>query len=101
MTEMVSECFAKVSELAITLGVHPINRLPGLWIHAIDHHWLIQVNGHRQQVDDVPAFCMLVKYNGWAAGLIHPLTGGVIAGGALANEDTFIEAIDQAIVEAR
>ncbi len=33
---------------------------------------------------------------------VHPLTGGIIAGGStMANEDTFIEAIDQAIVEAR
>ena len=100
MAMQVAECFSKVAELAIALGVEGINKLPGCWEHHVDDHWLIKVNGHTEPVGDIKPYEMMVWFNDWPAGIIHPITGGVIAAGTLANEDTFIAALDAAILAA-
>ena len=96
----VPECFIKVAELAIKLGAAPLNKNAGCWEHRVDEDWSITLNPHDYDVDDIPPFCMAITYNGWPAGLVSPANGGVIAAGASANEDAFIEALEQAIAEA-
>ena len=93
------ECFAKVAELAIALKIPPLNQLTGIWMYQVDEEWGIKVNGHDHEIDGVPAFHMLVEYNGWPAGVIHPATGGVIASGSHANEYTFISALEANIAD--
>ncbi len=103
------EAFLKITELALALGVEKINELPHLWFHEIDDHWSIAVNGHdadRHFVGDptmmsidVPRFSAAIWWNGWLAGIVDPYAG-VIADGAEANEDTFVAALDNAIVKA-
>ncbi len=95
---IVPECFNKIAELAIKLGVAPLNQLPGCWEHEVDDLWSIKLNGHDSTIDGVPPFHMYVYYGGWPAGAVSPTEGGVIAAGESANEDAFIEAIDQAIL---
>ena len=56
---------------------HTFNRTVGLWEIAL--------NGKEIQA--------AIKFNGWPAGIIDP-QGGIIAAGDVANEDTFIAAIE-------
>ena len=63
---------------------------------TVDDRWVVKVNGHREQVESVPPFSALLEFNGWPAGIIDPF-GGTIAAGELANEDTFIAAMEAAI----
>ena len=95
----IPECFSKVVDLMLALGVEGINTLPGCWEHQVDEHWLVKVNGHKEPIDDIQPYEIMVWFNGWPAGIIHP-NRGVIAAGALANEDTFIAALDAAILAA-
>ncbi len=93
----IPECFNKVAELAIKLGVTPLNKHSGCWEHTVDDQWSIKLNPHNTEIDNIPPFHMSVYYNGWPAGVISPTQGGVIAAGTSANEDAFIEALDEAI----
>ena len=93
------ECFLKVANLALALGVEKINILPGCWEHQVDGHWRIKVNGHTEPIDGINPHEMMVWFNGWPVGIIHPIAGGVIAAGPLAKENTFIAALDAALAE--
>ena len=95
----IPECFSKVVDLMLALGVEGINTLPGCWEHQVDEHWFIKVNGHKEPIDNIQPYEMIVWFNGWPAGVIHP-DRGVIAAGTLVNEDTFIAALDAAILAA-
>ena len=97
----------KIAELANTLGVEKINEFEGAWLHQLDDNWTIAVNGHSKKIKcdpegtmgaDIPPYSAAVWWNGWLAGLISP-GGGTIAAGELANEDTFIEALERKINE--
>ena len=80
------------------------------WAGNIDKNWIIAVHANRdREVEFKPKGTMggkaefgimLVWFNGWLAGMLDP-GGGVIAAGELANEDTFIEAIDKKLKELR
>lgn len=101
----VKEAFVKLAELGGALGVQSINQLPGCWECQIDSQWWISMNGHREAIKDshgaeVPAFHACIEFNGWPAGIIGP-SAGIIAAGSLANEDTFIAAIDARIAKER
>ncbi|MCK4665088.1 MAG: hypothetical protein KAT68_19625 [Bacteroidales bacterium] len=87
-----NSAFAKIAELAGILNVKSIKDLPGLWIYEIDKHWKIKLNGHKEEIDNIPPYRCVIEFNGFPAGIINPY-GGTIAGG-IANEDSFIEAID-------
>lgn len=98
------EAFARIAELGGALGVRNVNELPGCWEHQIDEHWHLSLNGHKEAITDskgreVPPFHASIDWNGWPAGLISP-GGGIIAAGACANEDTFIEALKAATLKA-
>lgn len=98
----VSEAFVRIAELAAALGVKDINQLPGCWEVQVDGRWWLAMNGHSHMVkasDDaeVPAFSAWVKFNGWPAGMVSP-SGGIIAAGRSANEDTLIAALKDRVV---
>lgn len=96
----IAESFYKMADLVLALGVKNINQLPGCWEHHVDKHWWIAVNAHAKAVVNshgttVPAFSMYIEFDGWPAGICDA-GGGTIAAGALANEDTFIAALEAA-----
>lgn len=94
------ESFAEIVELATRLGVTDIVKLPGCWEHKVDEHWFFALNAHEDErlttetatPQKVPPGQVYVEFNGWPAG-IFGIDGGIIAAGALANEDTFIKAL--------
>jgi hypothetical protein len=94
--EPFAEAFGAILELADVLGVKHIYKLPGLWCVDVDEHWTIRMNGHREEVGGVPAHTAALEYNGWPAGMSQP-SGGIIAAGELANENSFIEAINRRV----
>jgi hypothetical protein len=89
-----------VAELGAALGVSKINELSGVWAHAVDAHWTIALNGHKEpkehQAMSIPPFYCAVWFNGWPAGLFNAF-GGTIAAGSAANERTFCAALKRAI----
>lgn len=101
----ISECFAKVCDLAIKLGANNLISHPGAWVHTVDEHWIVALNPHAEPVRvtpdgsmgcDVPFGHVAVWFNGWLAGLFAPDGGSFVLGSA-ANEDEFIAALDRAI----
>ena len=59
--------------------------------------WIIEVHAQSgQEIDRLPAFFVRVKWNDWPAGIITA-AGGTIAAGELANEDTLVEALKEAL----
>lgn len=100
----ICEPFGFIGKLAAVLGVRDINQLPGCWEHAIDEHWWIAINGHREMAqtskgDDVAPFHCWVEFNGWPAGYFDVI-GGTLAAGEAANENAFIAALKAAITKA-
>lgn len=78
----------------------PCANLPdGLYRRKVGDLWRIVLNGTNKESpkqDDHPAlppFAAYVEFNGWPAGIIDP-SGGILAAGEAANEDTFIAAIE-------
>lgn len=93
----MSAAYMLIADIAEKDGVTPLNNLPGVWERKIDEHWTIAVNGHREEKKHkgvpVPPYCCYVEFNGWPAGLFTPY-GGQFAAGDLANEDSFIKALE-------
>ena len=101
-TEQVCTAFARIADLACALGKIPMSRFENCWEHQIDKHWWIAVNGHKTKKKtsngvEVSPFNCYVEFNGFPAGIFDPVNGGVIAAGKLANEETFIKAIESQI----
>jgi hypothetical protein len=98
--EPISEAMSLIVELAAAIGIERICDHPGCWHHKLDDNWEFAVNGHNKpcQFGDVtvPPFEAYVMWNGLPAGFIG-VYGGVLAAGSAANEDTFIEALKEAI----
>lgn len=90
--------------LVLALGAAPLNKHAGCWEHQIDESWRVAINGHREAHDvegvSLPPFHIYLEYNGWPAGILHPLTGGLMAAGEAANEGTLIAALVRAIERA-
>ena len=77
-------------------GYSNLKAYPGI-ASASAGGWTIEVHAQScQEIDHLPAFFVRVKWNGWPAGVITP-AGGTIAGGELANEDTLVEALKEAL----
>ncbi len=107
----IPQVFAKIVELCEALGVSNIKELPGCWKHRIDDQWKIWVNGHDRPITirwpgvirdkvEIPPFHAYIEFEGWPAGLVSP-KGGTMVAGRVAHKDTFIEALDRAIKEAK
>jgi hypothetical protein len=100
--------FILIADLAEKQGAAPLNKHAGLWECRLDSHWEIALNGHRETLEwaqtsermgcDIPPFHCVVMFNGWLAGLFDAY-GGTFAAGELANEQTFIEALEKAILQ--
>jgi hypothetical protein len=93
----ISAAFDEIAQLAIRLGVVPLNAKPGCWEYQVDAHWWIAVNGHREALKcskgvEVKPFECYAEWNGWPAGSFSP-AGWIMAAGEAANEDSFIEAL--------
>ena len=59
--------------------------------------WIIEVHAQSsQEIDRLPAFFVRVKWNGWSVGIITA-AGGTIAAGKLANEESLIKALKEAM----
>lgn len=104
MKAVVCEAFVLLAELLIARGVPlPLSDHPGVYELAIDEHWKVAINGHREPGEyagaRVEPFHVVVEFNGWPAGFFGPC-GGIIAAGELANETTLIEAIKAATAKA-
>lgn len=98
--------FVLIAGLASALSVQRINELPGCWEHQVNSQWWFAVNGHDGPIkcsnseEPVQPFHCYVTYNGRPAGVFNPYNG-VIAAGEGANEDTFAEALESAIANAK
>lgn len=98
----LSEAFCAVMDYVDAQGAAPLNQYEGCWESRVDERWTISLNGHNVPVADsagglVPEFSCAIGFNGWPAGIIDPFGNGLIAAGALANEDAFIEALQRAV----
>jgi len=90
---LISEVYTYIALLAHSRGARNIKDSPGLYEIKIDEHWVAQMNPHEETTDNVPPYHMAIFYNGWPAGLIHGVSGGVICAGEAANEDTLLAAV--------
>lgn len=90
----------KIADLTKMLGVCSLKDILGLWQYRIDKNWDISINGHTEEMEGIPPFHCLIKYNGWVAGLISPY-GGEIVYSDVANEDTFIEAVNAVLLKKK
>lgn len=97
-------------ELAQVHKVVGINHLPGAYELQIDDTWYLAINGHETPITVDPKGCMeaeippwhfAVWYNGWIAGIFHPLRGGEFADGTGANLETFSAAIEAHLDEIK
>jgi hypothetical protein len=91
--------WAGVGALAVKDKIGLIREMPGgVWRRTIGESWRIVFNGtpeakKPEDAPELPPFGIYVEYNGWPAGILHP-SGGIIAAGEGANENTFIAAIE-------
>lgn len=97
----IAEAFYVIAELAEARGVTSIGDLPGCW-ETEAGEFKIKVNGHREEIDDIPSYHALIEANGWPLGLISPAGGVLMASGREeSTESLFIAACKQAADEAR
>lgn len=105
----MSEAYIKACELIKLITGKNLIELPGKkWSGKIDDNWIIAIHANEgETIEFEPEGTMgcsttfgilVVWFNGWLAGLLDPY-GGTIAAGETANEDTFIEAIENRIKE--
>lgn len=94
----------KIAELHEAMALPALNEL-GVWHYVIDDAWQFAINGTDEEQDvtpdeamkaTIPPYHAAVWYNGWVAGLMHPM-GGTMMAGAGANEDAFIAVMDRTI----
>jgi len=100
----VSVLFGLLCDLMLQKGFASIKDLPACAELAIDAHWWVAVNAHRDACKCskgavVPPFTAYFEFNGWPAGFVEPC-GGFLAAGRLANEDTLAAAIKNAMQPA-
>lgn len=101
----MNEAYIRACEFIRLNAGKSLIELPGKkWVGDVDGNWAIAIHANEgEEVEFKPEGTMggkakfgilLVWFNGWLAGMLDPY-GGVIAAGDLANEDTFIEAIEK------
>ena len=98
-----------IVDLAAALGATPLNRHQGAWCCAVDCHWWVAANGHRelcraigdampgaedQPLPVISPFRMQVYFNGFPAAVMHPADPTVaFVAGTAANAETFCAAV--------
>lgn len=106
----MSEAFMKTIEVLEKEGHNSLTELPDkIWIKKLDDNWTFAIHANKDEKREIePEGCMkcdakagelIVWWNGWIAGILTPFNG-VLAAGELANENTFIEALDRAILSS-
>ena len=76
----ITSLFAAVVEWAIAQGGGDFHLLPGIWRGETDE-WVVKINGHRQEMDDVPPYGYLLTHKTALVGLaIGNMVGGCVAG---------------------
>jgi hypothetical protein len=91
----ITEVYAKAGEWLFQRGLRNLKDSPGLYRARIDKQWEIKVNAHGTEIESVPPYHFAFEFNGWPAGIVGA-TGGVIAAGEAANEETLLKAIEDA-----
>lgn len=107
MSEGIVEAFALMGELAFQRGLRSIKDVPGLTEIKVDDHFTLYVNPHQKRCTGIPGWSgtpvspchMAVVRNGWYAGEVHGVVGGVICGEN--TEDELIAALKAAIAVER
>lgn len=100
----MSVAFKRILELGIALKIPPLNTHDGCWEYQVDERWFFAANGHDEPhkisngPEVVSPYTVYVKYNGWPAGVLD-YSGGCLADGECANEDTLIAALESAIAK--
>ena len=87
-------------------GIEPLSKLPGLWERKLDDRWTLWVNGHGDAMPTKPdggfklePYCVYVEFNGWPWGNFAITGQGCIGAGALANYETFCDALRRACAQ--
>jgi hypothetical protein len=76
----ITSLFAAVVEWAIAQGGGDFHLLPGIW-QGETEEWVVKINGHRQEIDDVPPYGYLLTHKTALVGLaVGNLAGGCVAG---------------------
>ena len=98
------EIFPAICELHLAERLPPITFM-GVWQRSLPAGWYMAVNGSKAAVKvtppggvkvAVPPYHAALWFNGWLAGLVHPLGGGFLAAGSAGNEKTFLAALREA-----
>lgn len=94
-----------IADLCVALGVAPATQCEGCWEHQVDEDWWIFLNAHGHPVPtskgiEVPPYTCVVHWREWPAGMFD-VSGGSIAAGEAANEQTFIAALQAAIAKIK
>lgn len=84
----ISELFCMIMDWAISNGADRVDLLPGLWTGETAD-WLVELNGHETEVEDIPPFTFKLTHKVYFLGiaLISPF-GGALVG---ASEGELIE----------
>ena len=95
----ICDAFAAASEMLAARGHAPFK---GKVITEVVGPWIVCLNATPESVavepegamycDDLPPFHFVLFFNGWLAGFFHAGDGAFMAGD-LANEESFIEAM--------
>ena len=101
----IAAAFSAIVDYGLSIGVSNLEDRPGLWEVQIDEHWFIALNPHEKTLESshgpkVKFGQCYVEFNGWPAGILYP-EGGIIAAGAIANEQTLIAALKEAMQKAK
>jgi hypothetical protein len=88
MAENISETFVLIAEAVGRQYGTPIPKR--LLTIGGKQGWEVQLNPTNEPLEGVDPFTAVVAWNEWPAGVVDP-NGGVIAAGAVANLDTFLE----------
>lgn len=107
MSEKIVEAFALMGELAFQRGLRSIKDGRGLTEIKVDDHFTVYVNPHPKLCTGISGwfgvhvspYHMAVVRNGWYAGEVHGVVGGVIAGEN--TEDELIAALKAATASER
>lgn len=85
----ISEAFFKAADLFGKIFGAPLPKRI-LELGNAECGWGIKLNPTDEKIDSVPPFELAISWYGFPAGMIGA-SGGVIAAGEAANEDTFME----------
>jgi len=92
-----SELFLAIAKYHKAMGLPPMNQMDGAWVEQVDEHWWFAVNGQLEPLEmdglKLDPHHVLVKFNGWPAGIFTPQDGFICAG-KLANGGEFIAALE-------